>query len=55
MQRWCVQETSDPTKDYGWWTTLKAYTETFKNQMHYLSEIEYLQGLVDKIKQHPNI
>lgn len=55
MQRWCVQEAVDPTKDYGWWTSLKAYAETVKNQMAYLSEMEYLQGVVDKIQQHPSI
>ena len=53
MERWCVEETIDATKNHGWWTTLKAYSETLKNQMQYLSEIEYLQGLINKIQEHP--
>ena len=55
IQRWCVEETVDPTKDHGRWTTLEAYTETFKNQMSFMAEIEYLQSIVDKIKTHPEI
>ena len=55
MERWCVEETIDESVDYGWWTTLGAYAETVKNQMRYLSEIEYLQGLVEKIQLHPQI
>lgn len=53
MQRWCVDETIN-NKDYGWWTTLKAYAETVKNQMDYLAEIEYLQGLVNKLPMYQN-
>lgn len=55
MERWCVEEAVDESADYGWWTTLKAYSETIKNQMQYLSEMEYLQGLIDKIRLHPQI
>lgn len=55
MERWCVEETVDPTKDHGWWTTLKAYAETLKNQMEYFAEIEYLENIVSKIKLHPEI
>lgn len=54
MQRWCVEETIDPTKDYGWWTTLKAYAETLRNQMNYLAEIEYLTGLLKRLPQYKN-
>lgn len=53
MQRWCVDE-SVGNNNHGWWTTLKAYAETLKNQMQYLAEIEYLQGLVDKLPQYKN-
>lgn len=52
MQRWCVEEISDTKKDYGWWTTLKAYAETLRNQMDYLAEIEYLTGLVNRLPQY---
>lgn len=52
MQKWCVEETVDPTKDYGWWTTLEAYTETFRNQMDYLAEIEYLNSLLKRLPQY---
>lgn len=55
MERWCVDETVDPAKNYGWWTSLRAYAETLKNQMQYLSEIEYLEGLIQKISSHPEI
>ena len=55
MEDWCVEESIDETKDYRWWTTIKAYAETVKNQMSYLSEMEYLQGIVEKLKVHPNI
>lgn len=52
MQRWCIDECVSPDHDYGWWTSLSAYAETVKNQMNYLAEIEYLQGLVDKLPQY---
>lgn len=55
MERWCVEETINESVNHGWWTTLKAYSETLKNQMQYLSEMEYLQNLVDKIQLYPNI
>ena len=55
MERWCIEETINESVDHGWWTTLKAYAETIKQQMQYLSEIEYLQGIVDKLKLHPEI
>ena len=51
IQRWCVDKTINNT-DHGWWTTLEAYAETIRNQMNYLAEIEYLQGLVDKLPRH---
>lgn len=55
IQQWCVEEAVDATKNYGWWTTLNAYAKYVKAQMEYFSEIEYLQGLVEKIKLHPEI
>ncbi len=54
MQRWCVDETVNGT-DHGWWTTLKAYAETLKNQMQWYAEIEYLQGLVNKLPRHKDV
>lgn len=51
MQRWCVDE-SVSAADHGWWTTLGAYAETVRNQMDYLAEIEYLQGLVEKLPKY---
>lgn len=52
IQDWCVEETVDPTKDYGWWTTLEAYTETYQNQMNYMAEMKYLQGLLKKLPDY---
>lgn len=52
MQDWCVDECVHPEHNYGWWTTLEAYAETFKNQMNYLVEIEYLQGLLKKLPEY---
>lgn len=52
MQAWCVDECIYPDHDYGYWTTLKAYAETYKNQMNYLAEIEYLQGLLRKLPEY---
>lgn len=52
MQAWCVDECVYPDHDYGYWTTLKAYAETYKNQMNYLAEIEYLQGLLRKLPEY---
>ena len=54
MERWCVEETI-ASVDHGWWTSLSAYAETIKNQMRYLSEMEYLQGLVDKLQKCPQL
>ena len=55
MQRWCVQETVDESVDHGCWTTLSMYAETVKNQMSYYAEIEYLDSIVKKIQQHPEL
>lgn len=52
MQRWCVDECIHPEQSYGWWTTLGAYTETFRNQMDYLAEIEYLNSLLKRLPQY---
>lgn len=52
MQRWCVDECIHSGHDYGWWTSLGAYAETVKNQMNYLAEIEYLQGLLKKLPNY---
>lgn len=52
MQRWCVDECVRPDCHYGWWTTLGAYTETYKNQMRYLAEIEYLDGLLKRLPNY---
>lgn len=54
MQAWGIDESIHPDHDYGWWTTLKAYAETVKNQMQYLAEIEYLQGLLVKLPDYKN-
>lgn len=54
MERWCVEETIDPTVNHGWWTTVKAYSETVKNQVQYLSEIEYLTSLLNRLPQYRN-
>lgn len=42
IQRWCIKDTP------GYWGSMKAYAETFRNQMEYYAEIEYLQGLINK-------
>ena len=52
MQRLCVDECIYPEHNYGWWTTIGAYAETVRNQMDYLAEIEYLQGLVNKLPDY---
>lgn len=52
IQDWCVDECVHPEHDYGWWTTLEAYTETFKNQMDYMAEMKYLQGLLKKLPDY---
>lgn len=52
IQRCCVDECVHPDHDYGWWTTLENYAETFRNQMDYLAEIEYLQGLLKKLPNY---
>lgn len=41
--------------DDSYFGSMKAYAETLKNQMTYYAEIEYLQGLVEKIHFHPEI
>lgn len=51
MQDLCVEETTKDV-DYGWWTTMEAYAETLRNQMDYLAEIEYLQGLVKRLPRY---
>lgn len=52
MQRMCVDECTTPDGNHGWWTTIGAYAETVRNQMDYLAEIEYLQGLVNKLPRY---
>ena len=52
MQRACVYELAHPEYDGGWWTTLEAYSETFRNQLDYLAEIEYLDGLVKQLPRY---
>lgn len=42
MQRQSMQGTQ------SYWSSLKAYAETLKNQMDYYAEMEYLQGLINK-------
>lgn len=54
MEHWCIDETIRQT-DHGWWTTLKAYAETVKNQMMYLAEIEYLDGIIKRIQSRPEL
>lgn len=54
MQEWCVDECVHPNHDHGWWTTRKAYAETFRNQMDCLAELEYLQGLVNRLPNYKN-
>lgn len=54
MQNWCVDECIHPEHDYGWWTTAKAYSETLLNQVSYLTEIEYLTGLLKRLPQYKN-
>jgi hypothetical protein len=53
MQEWCVDETVN-NKDHSYWTTFNAYAETLRNQMDYLAEIEYLQGLINKLSRYKN-
>ena len=38
--------------DYGWESSHKAIQESCRNHMKYLTEAEYLQELVDKLKQY---
>lgn len=52
MEKWGLNEFIYPDRNYGWWTTLKAYAETYKNQMRYLAEIEYLDGLLKRIPNY---
>lgn len=54
IQRWCVEESVDPTKDYGWWTTLSAYAKFVKIQMQYFAELEYLNDLLERLPQYKN-
>ena len=42
IQRWCIEDAP------GYWGSMEAYAETFRNQMAYYAEIEYLQGLINK-------
>lgn len=55
MQRWTVEELTHPELNHGWWTTPQAYAETLRNQSEYLAEIEYLQGIVNNLKQRPEL
>lgn len=55
MQRLCVDECVHPEHNHGWWTTIGAYAETVKNQMYYLAEIEYLQGLINKLPKYKTL
>ena len=52
IQNWCVEETVDPTKNYGWWTTLSAYSHFVKQQMEFYAEMEYLQDLVNRLPKY---
>lgn len=45
-------EADNPGLDFGWLTSPKLYAETFRNQMLYLAEIEYLQGLLKKLPEY---
>lgn len=52
IQNWCVEETIDSTKDYGWWTNLTTYAHYVKIQMEFYAEAEYLQGLVNRLQDY---
>ena len=52
MQHMCVEELVRPEYSGGWWTSIQAYAETFRNQMQYMSEIEYLTGLVNRLPKY---
>lgn len=54
IQKWCVDECAHPEHNYGNWTSLETYSKILINQMNYLAEMEYLQGLVDKLPQYKN-
>lgn len=55
IQRMCVEEATNESVDYGWWTTPSAYSKFLKAQLNAYAQAEYLQGLVDKLKEYPNL
>lgn len=50
MEMFIKELTSDD--DYGWFSTHSAIEESYKNMILYRQEAEYLQGLVDKLKNY---
>lgn len=52
MDMFIKELTSD--EDYGWFATHRALEESYKNMILYRQEAEYLQGLVDKLKEYKN-
>lgn len=52
MQEQTLYGLTHPNFNGGWWTTIEAYAETFRNQMDYLAEIEYLSGLLKRLPNY---
>lgn len=48
----CVYETTHPDIDNGIWTTAEFMTEVWNNYKRNLEEAEYLQKLVDQLKNN---
>lgn len=46
----CIFETTHPEIDNGFWTTKEFMTETWNNYKRNLEEAEYLQKLVNQLK-----
>ena len=49
----CIYETTHPDIDNGIWTSGELMTEVWNNYKHNLAEAEYLQKLVDQLKNVP--
>lgn len=50
----CVYETTHPDVENDVWTTAEFMTETWNNYKRNLEEAEYLQKLVDQLKNNPD-
>lgn len=51
----CIFETIHPDADYGIWTTKEFMAETWNNYKSHVEEAEYLQSMVDEIKNDSTV